>query len=54
LFAADTNDLTQDVGCWFNIEDGNHRDCALVMENKEFLRRYKQGEIEIIKSDLLK
>lgn len=49
LYTSEDNDLFNDHHCWFNMEDGNHRDCTFVMDNKSFRQMLKDEEVEILK-----
>lgn len=49
LYTSEDNDLFNDHHCWFNMEDGNHRDCMFVMDNKRFRQMLKDEEVEILK-----
>jgi hypothetical protein len=48
IYSAETNDLSNEVHCWFSDPDGTSPNCAFVMDNKQFAQMLKNGEVEII------
>lgn len=50
LFSSHTHDLAENNHQWYSLDDGNARDCRVVMDNKEFKLKFSRGEIVFIKS----
>lgn len=48
LFSGPNNDLVTEPYGWYSTDSGSSPDCMFIMDNKQFNRMMKVGEVELI------